>query len=81
MPFRVLKNLMIDGSPEIVEIQLGDHVIGDKAYVRIGKSTERWFNPSETSREGVIKESMEFMKEILKGKNVNYEDGRPFDWQ
>jgi hypothetical protein len=81
MSIRWVKNVVIDGSKSIIEIQLGDRVIGDKCYTRIGTEVEKWFDNISDSREDVIAQGLDILKHRCGSATVTYPDGRPYDWQ
>jgi hypothetical protein len=81
MSIRWVKNVVIDGSKSIIEIQLGDRVIGDKCYTRIGTEVEKWFDNISDSREDVIAQGLDILKHRCGSATVIYPDGRPYDWQ
>jgi hypothetical protein len=81
MSIRWAKNVVIDGAKSVIEIQLGDRVIGDKCYTRIGTEVEKWFDNISDSREDVIAQGLDILKRRCAVKAVTYPDGRPYDWQ
>jgi hypothetical protein len=81
MSIRWAKNVVVDGVKSVIEIQLGDRVIGDKCYTRIGTEIEKWFDNISDSREDVIAQGLDILKHRLSPKGVTYPDGRPYDWQ
>ncbi len=80
MAIRWIKHVLIDGRKQTLEIQIGDHFIGDKAYTRIGKETEKWFRNKAETREGVLAEGLAVLRAQLGARQVSTLDGRPFDW-
>ena len=80
MAIRWIKNVIIDGEKGTLEIQMGDRFIGDKAYTRLNRETERWFRNKSEDREGVLKEGITLLQQQLQGKKITYPNGRPFDW-
>lgn len=81
MAIRWIKHVMIDGQKQTLEIQMGDRFIGDKAYTRIGKETEKWFKCKADTRDGVLAEGLGVLRGRLSGKRVMGLDNSPFDWQ
>ncbi|MBD3321210.1 MAG: hypothetical protein GF350_08965 [Chitinivibrionales bacterium] len=80
MSIRWLKNVIIDNEKTTLEIQLGEHHIGDKCYTRIGNDIENWFVTGSKVREDIISEGLEILKKRLSGKKVTFPDGREYDW-
>jgi hypothetical protein len=81
MSIRWLRNVLIEGEKSTVEIQLGDRHIGDKCYARVNNEPERWFKNFFDSRDEIIAQGIDMLKQWLKGKAVTYPDGRDYDWQ
>jgi hypothetical protein len=81
MSIRWAKNVVIDGVKSVIEIQLGDRIIGDKCYTRIGTEVEKWFDNISDSREDVIAQGLDILKRRCAGRAVTCPDGRPYDWQ
>jgi hypothetical protein len=81
MSIRWIKNVVVDGAKSVIEIQMGDKKIGDKCYTRIGVEVEKWFDNISETREDVIAQGLDILKQRLDGKQVTYPDGRHYDWQ
>jgi hypothetical protein len=81
MSIRWAKNVVIDGAKSVIEIQLGDRIIGDKCYTRIGTEVEKWFDNISDSREDVIAQGLDILKRRCLARAVTHPDGRPYDWQ
>jgi hypothetical protein len=80
MSIRWVKNIIIDGTKSMIEVQIGDRRIGDKCYTRLNTETESWFQNRSDNREDIIAQGIDILRKRLKGKKVTYPDGRPFDW-
>lgn len=81
MSIRWIRNLVIDGEKSSLEIQIGDKRIGDKCYVRVNNEVEIWFNNLFSSREEIIAQGIDLLKQKLKDRDTTYPDGREYDWQ
>jgi hypothetical protein len=80
MSIRWVKNIIIDGTKSMIEVQIGDRRIGDKCYTRLNTETESWFQNRSDNREDIIAQGIDILRKRLEGKKVTYPDGRPFDW-
>jgi len=78
---RWIKNVLIEGKPELIEIQLGDRHIGDKCFVRIGAQQEMWFQNISDDRPGILSQGKDILKKQLAGKQVQYPNGTSYDWR
>jgi hypothetical protein len=81
MSIRWIRNVSIDGEKGTVEIQLGDHHLGDKCYTRINNEFEQWFQSTSDKREEIIAQGVEILKMRLEGKTVSGPDGEEFSWK
>lgn len=81
MSIRWIKNVVIDGKKETLEIQLGDRKIGDKCYTRISNEVERYFENMCEARDDVVAQGIDILKRRVEDKKVTYPDGREYDWQ
>ncbi len=81
MSIHWIRNVLVEGEKTTIELRLGDRKIGDRCYFRIGTGLEQWFPTESEDRDQVTKEGIEKLKEHLKGKKLNYPDGRPYDWK
>ena len=80
MSIRWVKNIVIDGTKSMIEVQIGDRRIGDKCYTRLNTETESWFTNRSDNREDIIAQGIDILRKRLEGKQVTYPDGRQFDW-
>ena len=81
MSIRWIRNVVIDGEKSSLEIQLGDRRIGDKCYVRVNNEVETWFTNLFPSREEIIAQGVDLLRQRLKDVPLTYPDGREYDWQ
>lgn len=81
MSIRWLRNIVVNGEKSALEVQIGDKKIGDKCYVRVNNEVEQWFANLATTRDDIIAQGIDLLKERLAGKTLTYPDGRPYDWQ
>ncbi len=81
MAIRWMKNVIIDGVKSTVEIQLGDKKLGDKCYTRINNEIEHWFDNISDTRDDIIAQGLDILKQRLKDKKVSYRNGNDYDWQ
>lgn len=81
MAIRWMKNVMIDNVKSTIEIQLGDRKLGDKCYTRINNEIEQWFDNFSDTREDIIAQGLDILKQRLEGKTVTAPDGTAYDWQ
>jgi hypothetical protein len=81
MAIRWMKNLDIDGKKGAIEIQLGDRKLGDKCYTRINNELEQWFDNISDSRDDIIAQGLDILKQRLAGRKMTYQNGQPYDWQ
>jgi hypothetical protein len=80
MSIRWVKNIIIEGTKSMIEVQIGDRRIGDKCYTRLNSELESWFQNQSDNREDIIAQGIDILRKRLEGKMVTYPDGRPFDW-
>ena len=80
MSIRWVKNIIIDGTKSMIEVQIGDRRIGDKCYTRLNTETESWFQNRSDNREDIIAQGIDLLRKRLEGRKITYPDGRPFDW-
>jgi hypothetical protein len=76
-----MKNLIIDGAKSTIEVQLGDRKLGDKCYTRINNEIEQWFENFSDTRDDILAQGLDVLKQRLEGKSVAYQNGAPYDWQ
>jgi hypothetical protein len=81
MAIRWMKNVIIDGEKGSIEIQLGDRKLGDKCYTRINNEIELWFDNISDTRDDIIAQGLDILKQRLDGKKINGVNGFPYDWQ
>jgi hypothetical protein len=81
MSLRWIRNVIIDGEKCTIEIQVGDKKIGDKCYTRINTEVEQWFENNFDTRNDIITQGIDILKKRLESKQINYPDGRKYDWQ
>jgi hypothetical protein len=81
MSIRWVRNVLIDGEKNTIEIQIGDKKIGDKCYTRINNEIEKWFDNLFDERNEIIAQGIDILKKRLSGKSVTHPDGRTYDWQ
>jgi hypothetical protein len=76
-----MKNVIIDNVKSTIEVQLGDRKLGDKCYTRINNEIEQWFDNFSDTREDVIAQGLDILKQRLEGKTVTTQSGTAYDWQ
>jgi hypothetical protein len=81
MAIRWMKNVIIDNVKSTIEVQLGDRKLGDKCYTRINNEIEQWFDNFSDTREDVIAQGLDILKQRLEGKTVTTQSGTAYDWQ
>jgi hypothetical protein len=81
MAIRWMKNVIIDNVKSTIEVQLGDRKLGDKCYTRINNEIEQWFDNFSDTREDVIAQGLDILKQRLEGKTVKTQSGTAYDWQ
>ncbi len=81
MSIRWIKNVFIDGQKSTLEIQIGDKRIGDKCYTRINDEVESWFDNRHDTRNDIIEQGIEILRNRLQNRAVTYPDGKKYDWQ
>jgi hypothetical protein len=81
MAIRWMKNLVIDDVKSTIEIQLGDKKLGDKCYTRINNEIEVWFDNISDTRDDIIAQGLDILKQRLAGKKAICQNGTPYDWQ
>jgi hypothetical protein len=81
MSIRWVRNVLIDGEKNTIEIQIGDKKIGDKCYTRVNNEVEKWFDNLFDERNEIIAQGIDILKKRLSGKSVTHPDGRVYDWQ
>jgi hypothetical protein len=81
MSIRWIRNVIVDDEKTIIEVQLGDHHIGDKCYVRMGAETEMYFDNMNDARDDIVAQGIDILKTKLQDKKVTYPDGRDYDWR
>ena len=81
MAIRWMKNVIIDNVKSTIEVKLGDRKLGDKCYTRINNEIEQWFDNFSDTREDVIAQGLDILKQRLEGKTVTTQSGTAYDWQ
>ena len=81
MAIRWMKNVIIDNVKSTIQVQLGDRKLGDKCYTRINNEIEQWFDNFSDTREDVIAQGLDILKQRLEGKTVTTQSGTAYDWQ
>jgi hypothetical protein len=81
MAIRWMKNVIVEGAKNTIEIQLGDRKLGDKCYTRINNEIEQWFDNVSDTRDDIIAQGLDILKRRLAGKTVTYSNGNAYDWQ
>ena len=81
MAIRWIKNVTIDGAKGSLEIQLGDRKLGDKCYTRINNEIESWFDNISDTRDDIIAQGLDILRQRLAGKTVVSLTGQIYDWQ
>ena len=81
MAIRWMKNVIIDNVKSTIEVQLGDRKLGDKCYTRINNEIEQWFDNFSDTREDVIAQGLDILKQRLEVKTVTTQSGTAYDWQ
>jgi hypothetical protein len=81
MAIRWMKNVIIDNVKSTIEVQLGDRKLGDKCYTRINNEIEQWFDNFSDTREDIIAQGLDILKQRLEGKTVTAQSGTAYDWQ
>lgn len=81
MSIRWIKNVVIDDEKTTIEIQIGNSSIGDRCYTRISNEIEVYFDNAFETRDEIVAQGLDILKERLKDKKVAYPDGREFDWK
>jgi hypothetical protein len=80
MSIRWIRNVVVDGQQTTLEVMLGNSKIADKCYVRVNQDDELWFHPRTESREAILKQGLDMLKERLQGRQVTGPGGTPFTW-
>ncbi len=80
MSMRWIKSVLIDGQKSSLEIFLGEHIIGDKTYVRIGQTPEEWFVNRFNDRTSIISQGKTILQKHLHGRTVTDLKQKPFCW-
>jgi hypothetical protein len=81
MAIRWMKNVIIDNEKSTLEIQLGDRKLGDKCYTRVNNEIEQWFENLSDTRDDIIAQGLDILKQRLEGKTVTTVNGTAYDWQ
>lgn len=77
---RWIRNILVDGMPCTIEIQIGSNHISDKCYARIDNEPEFYFTPYDDTREGVIQAGVEYLRKHFIGRTLTLPDGQAFLW-
>ena len=80
MSIRWIRSVQVDGRPATLEVMLGHTKIADKCYTRLDQEEERWFHPASLSREAILHQGIEILKDRLRGAQVMGPNGSPFQW-
>ena len=81
MSIRWIRNVVVDGEKTTIEVQLGDAIIGDKCYTRIGTEMEKYFDNMMDTRDDIVAQGIDILKKRVGDKKITYPDGREYDWQ
>ena len=81
MAIRWIKNVNIDGVKGSLEIQLGDRKLGDKCYTRINADIEQWFDNISDTRDDIIAQGLDILRQRLAGRQVTDLTGQAYDWR
>ncbi|MFC1585375.1 hypothetical protein ACFL5V_07500 [Fibrobacterota bacterium] len=81
MSIRWIRNILVDEEAVTLEVFLGDYQISDKCYVRVNSGPERWFVPKGETRDGILQQGIEILREQFKGKKITYANGNDFNWK
>lgn len=81
MAIRWMKNVIIDNEKSTLEIQLGDRKLGDKCYTRVNNEIEQWFENLSDTRDDIIAQGLDILKQRLNGKTVTTPGGVLYDWR
>ena len=76
MAIRWIKNVNIDGVKGSLEIQLGDRKLGDKCYTRINADIEQWFDNISDTRDDIIAQGLDILRQRLAGRQVTILTGK-----
>lgn len=80
MSIRWIRSVQVDGKPTTLEVMLGAIKIADKCYVRVNQEDEFWFHPTSDSREVILQQGIDMLKNRLQGRNVVASNGSAFLW-
>lgn len=78
---RWIRNILVDGIPCTIEIQIGTSHISDKCYARIDNNPEIYFTPFDDTREGVVIAGIELLQKQFSGRSLTLPDGQAFRWE
>lgn len=81
MSIRWIRNVVIDKEKSTLEVQMGYHKMGDKCYTRIANETESYFENIYETRDDILAQGVDILRQRLENRNVTYPDGRDYDWQ
>jgi hypothetical protein len=81
MAIRWMKNVIIDNVKSTIEIQLGDRKLGDKCYTRVNNEIEQWFENLSDTRDDIIAQGLDILKQRLEGKTVTAPNEEAYDWR
>ncbi len=81
MSIRWIRNVLIDGVENTLEIQLGYKSIGDRCYVRVGTGLEEYFTPFAEHRVGIVEEGVALFQQKLISSSVTTPEGDLYDWK
>jgi hypothetical protein len=80
MSIRWIRNVIIEGQKTSLEVQMGDRIIGDKTYTRVGKELENWFENRSNDKNQIVEQGKGILKERLAGKKITTLEGKLYDW-
>jgi len=80
MSIHWIRNVLIDEKKTSLHILLGEKRIGDKCCIKVGRAAEKWFNPREETRDGIVGQGIELLKAQLSEQKVETIQGETFSW-
>ncbi len=81
MSIRWMRNVLIDGEKNTIEVQMGEHHMGDKCYIRVSQEQELWFDAISGTRDQILAQGISLLRKRLAGKALTYADGKEYDWK
>ena len=70
MSIHWIKNVIVDQKKTTFEILLGNQAISDKCYIRINSGPENWFTPKGDSRDEILQQGIDILKNKFKGDDT-----------